>query len=296
MSKVQIVIPSINLWNSYTKPCIDSIKTKHDYRILLIDNKSDDETKTEASKLVSDKFCHHRNEERWSCAKSWNFGIKDAFERGYEYVFVINNDVILHPDCIDKLIERFEKAKHRFVVKRSPTEVVVLDASEVTPEAPVIDKKLESDVLAMVTALDARGESVEGPIERPDKMLSFNKDDVPETEHPCFSGFMINRAMWDKVGEVDEGFTPAYFEDNDYHYRINMAGMKAIVYPPAMFYHFGSKTQLAVPPSAESHRRFEANRQYFIGKWGGHPGQERFKVPFDNSQFSIKGTKQNNYV
>lgn len=272
MSKVQIVIPAINLWNSYTRACIESIKTKHEYRILLIDNASTDETRVEAEKMVSDRFSHKRNEERWACAKSWNYGVRDAFDRGFEYVLVLNNDVILHPDAIDSLVERFEVFN-----------------------APEIIDPIKS--LAMVTCLDMRGESVEGNTERPDKMLSFNKDDVPETEHPCFSGFMINKQCWEKVGEFDEGFAPAYFEDNDYHNRINLAGMKAIVYPPAMFYHYGSKTTTeGLKPDPETHKRFEANRSYYVGKWGGQPGREGYKTPFNNPNFSLKGTKQNNYV
>lgn len=47
MTKIQIVIPCINLWSKYTKNCINSIKTKYEYRILLIDNGSTDETKEE---------------------------------------------------------------------------------------------------------------------------------------------------------------------------------------------------------------------------------------------------------
>lgn len=303
MSKVQIVIPAINLWSKYTKPCIESVKTRHDYRILLVDNASTDETKEEAGKMVSDRFAHKRNEERWSCSKSWNYGIRDAFERGFDYVLVLNNDVVLHPDAIDRLVDRFEQAKENKSLVRpesplfssgSPASPAVEAASVSQPDIAIRTIR-ESEVLAMVTMLDVRGESVEGNVERPDKMLSLDKSDVPEAEHPCFSGFMINRACWDRVGEFDEGFDPAYFEDNDYHHRINLAGMKAIVYPPAMFYHFGSKTQTeGLPPDPGRHRRFEANRAYFVEKWGGQPGMETYKRPFDNPANGIGWTKQNN--
>jgi hypothetical protein len=35
-----------------------------------------------------------------------------------------------------------------------------------------------------------------------------------------WSIFAINRACVDNVGFFDENFFPAYFEDNDYHYRL----------------------------------------------------------------------------
>ena len=246
--KIQIVIPAINLWSKYTKPCIDSIKTKHEYRILLIDNGSADETKIEAGKMVSNTFSHHRNEEAWSCAKSWNFGIRDGFDRGYDYILVLNNDVLLHPESIDRLVERFEKRE---------------------------------DNLAMVTMNDVRGECQDPNVIF---ILDANrKKDTPESEHPCFSGFMINKECWEKIGEFDETFKPAYFEDNDYHYRINLAGMKAICLPTAMFYHYGNGTQHEAIPGKQftSNFQFECNRRYYETKWGGLPGKETFQKPFN---------------
>ena len=256
--KVAIIIPSINLWNQYTKPCIDSIKTSHNYRILLIDNASTDETLVEAGKLVSDTFSHRRNNVRLSCAQSWNMGIKDAWERGFDYVLVLNNDVILHPDCIDRMVERFEKGG-----------------------------------VGMVTALDVRGECAL-------PMMIMNKkskdyEDVPEAPHPNFSCYMINKECWDIVGEIDEGFEKAYWEDNDFHKRMVLSGVNAIVYPPALFYHFGSKTQNeALGKPIVDGQLFEKNRAYYKGKWGGNPGEDKYEHPFNNEKFTVKYTKQNN--
>lgn len=272
--KIQVVIPAINLWNKYTKACIDSVKTSHEYRILLIDNASTDETLAEAGKLVSNSFSHKRNEERWSCAKSWNYGIKDAWERGMDYVVVLNNDVLLHPDAIDQMINRFEKS---------------IISGDITKE--INDRQ---HPVGMVTAMDVRGEC---PI--PADIFIKKSEDyqlVAEAEHPNFSAFMLSKQCWDVVGEFDEGFKPAYFEDNDYHRRMTLAGMKALVYPPAMFYHFGSRTQnealagaVIVPGPV-----FEENKKYYHGKWGGGPGEDRFDHPFGNELNNIKWTKQQN--
>jgi GT2 family glycosyltransferase len=258
--KIQVIIPAINLWSKYTKPCIDSIKSKHELRIFLINNGSTDETKVEAPKLVSDRFAHHRNEVAWSCAKSWNFGVKDAWEHGADYVLVINNDVLLHGDCIDRLVERLEKR----------TEGVV-----------------------MATAMDIKGECTS-----PEALfLRASKDfeDRAEAEHPNFSAFMITKKFSEVVGEFEEGFSPAYFEDNDAHRRINLSGLKAIVYPPALFYHYGSRTTnettingkpVVTPPM------FERNRAFYIEKWGGLPGEEKFTSPFNSAAYSLKAVKQ----
>lgn len=278
-----IIIPATNLWASYTKPCLDSIKTKHEYRVLFVDNASTDETSVEASKLVSDTFAHQRNEERWCCAKGWNFGVRDAFERGFDYVLILNNDVLLHPEAIDRLVDRFEKSKETYVtVKREDIGSEFLKAGGFVPH--VTETVKESDVLAMVTLMDVRGECA-----NPEDIFTKDvkeKEGVEEAEHPCFSGFMISKEGWDKVGPFDEEFKPCYFEDNDYHYRINLAGMKAIVLPTAMFYHYGSKTQLEALPGEVicPGPMFENNRAYYIRKWGGQPGMERFNVAFNGKE------------
>ena len=266
MPKVQIIVPTINLWAKYTKPCIDSIKTKYEHRILLIDNGSTDETVVEASKLVSNTFAHKRNEDRWGCAQSWNYGIQDAFDRGYDYAFVINNDVLLHPEAIDKLIERFEYKCH--LHPESISEVLTTDF----PIHSCTQKEL-----ALATCMDVTGEC-----DVPNAIFSLStkeKESVPETEHPCFSGFMINKMCWDTVGKLDEAFKPAYYEDNDYHYRINLKGLKAIVVPTSLFYHYGSRTNLEAygKPFIDSSK----NHQYYVLKWGGNPGKETFKTPFN---------------
>lgn len=259
--KIQIVIPCINLWNKYTKKCIESVKSKHEIRIMLIDNASSDETKVEAGKMVSSTFSHHRNEQPWSCAKSWNFGIKDGWERGYDCVAVLNNDVLLHPDCLDRMIERFEKNN---------------TSGDITKE---IDANQHHVV--MVTAMDVRGNC-----DKPDNIFEFKSEDfekVSESEHPNFSTFMVNKEFWDKIGEFDEEFNPAYFEDNSCHYKIKLAGLKAVCYPPALFYHFGSRTWNEGINQNDMERglKFERNKEIYVQMWGGIPGSEIYKTKFN---------------
>lgn len=253
--KIGIVIPVINLWVRYTKTCLDSIKTKYDTRIVLVDNASTDETREEAPKLVNDSFIHRRNEENIGASASWNWGIRDCFDKGCDYVLVLNNDILLHPNAINRLVERFE---------RKDEDVVVVTCMNVRGQVPFAP---------MVTGLD-------------DKEKEF----VPEAESPDFSAFMVNKKCWDEVGEFDEGFSPAYYEDNDFHYRVKLAGLKAIVYPPALYYHYGSKTQneALAKPIVDSGR----TGAYFVAKWGGPPGKEQWKHPFNREELSWKKTKQ----
>jgi O-antigen biosynthesis protein len=239
-----IVISCLNLWSKFTKPCLDSIRSSHPYRIILLDNGSTDETPEQASNLVSANFQLRRFETNIGTSRSWNYGIADGFETGADYVAVLNNDILLHPNCLDCLVERIAR-----------------------------------DDVAMVTALDVRGE-----LAAPEEVFyipASAKAEVPESGDANFSAFLIGRRCWDLVGRFDEKFHPAYFEDNDYHYRLLLTGLRAIVYPPAMFYHYGSRTQYeAKSTPVVSGSAFDANRNYYIRKWGGPPGVEQFRKPF----------------
>lgn len=268
--KVQIVIPGINLWEKYSKPCIDSVleamvyAKKHgvDCRILFIDNASTDETSQEAGKMVSDIFCHQRNEERWGFQKSVNFGVNDAWERGYDLALICNNDILIHPQAIWRLVDRFKIDKEPFLN------------------------------VGMVTCMDVRSETA------PFLLGSMNvkeKEAVEEAPHPNFSAFMLSKAMWEDIGEFDEVFAPAYFEDNDYHYRMKLAGYDAIVLPTALFYHYGSGTQNEANEDGKPlvpGPMFEANRARYAEKWGGVPGEEKWEIPYENKELDLASTKQ----
>ena len=242
--KTLVVIPVINLWKEYTKPCIQSLEGQD---ILLIDNNSTDETEKEAPKFV--KY-YQRNEFNWGVQKSWNYGINFGLKKGYKYIFVINNDTLFKKDTISLLEARMDKG----------------------------------DVI-MVTAHNVRAEVT------PDKLNEVQKPES-ESEGADFAAFMVDKRLFEKVGEFDEGFYPAYFEDNSMHYKIKLINEKAINYQPAVYYHFGSRTQNQKPNGLVNGQMFITNRNYYIKMWGGEPGKERFKHPFNDKSKTIKWTQQ----
>lgn len=95
--------------------------------------------------------------------------------------------------------------------------------------------------------------------------------------------FLLPARTFGRVGEFDEGFKIAYFEDNDYAYRLKLAGTP----------HFPTKgiTPLKVIKNSGSlerdrslNRMFEHNRQYYIEKWGGPLNEEKFTKPFNGKK------------
>lgn len=114
-----------------------------------------------------------------------------------------------------------------------------------------------------------------------DESMDCLQGDLPEkmerSPHPDFACFLIRRKCWETVGPFDERFKGAYCEDNDYHLRMNAAGIDSyrINLP---FYHKRSGTIKAASPedAAAIHRQADENRAYFRQKWGCLPGDERY--------------------
>jgi len=105
-----------------------------------------------------------------------------------------------------------------------------------------------------------------------------------------FFNFIIDiPQLLDTCGKFDENFQPAYFEDNDMHYRIKLAEAKSYIHTEAIAHHHGSATQYADRnnPVCPPHM-FENNRRYYAEKWGGEPGREVCTTPYGSPNHTIK--------
>jgi len=91
--------------------------------------------------------------------------------------------------------------------------------------------------------------------------------------------FIISRETYLRVGPFDEEIFPAYFEDNDYAYRLKLEGIPHSCHEflnPQTFINSGS---IAKDPSLNAN--FEKNKKYYISKWGGEPNKEIFTTAFN---------------
>ena len=112
-------------------------------------------------------------------------------------------------------------------------------------------------------------------------------------EYNMFSFYGMHISLFDKVGEFDENFWPAYYEDNDYHYRMKLIGLDSANVEGTSYFHAGSATlgKFDLIRKMMHHHNFSKNTDYYIAKWGGLPHEEKFTRPFDGAENSgnIKG-------
>ena len=262
MNKVQIIIPVINLWEEYSEKALSTIS------VAMMRAK---EHGIDSQILFIDNAStdHTQKEAEKRISKLFiykrneeRWGFQKSVNYGINYAF--------ENGC-----------EYAFVCNNDI--LLQKDAIWILAER----------VKGIATCVNISGEITPGYFYDVDP---HSKEEVEESPHPDFSAFIISRDCWEKVGEFDEAFAPAYFEDNDYHYRMKLLGIEAVSVPIAIFYHFGSRTQNSAREDnmpMVSHELFEKNRAYMIEKWGSTSAEDiRYKYPFNNIKNSINFTKQ----
>lgn len=112
-------------WNSYgdTIECLESLRKNdyQDYKVILIDNASANESLAELKKYISDSACGEKivlyeNNENSGFAKGCNMGIDIARENAdCEYIWLLNNDTVVDKTSVVRLVS---------VMKSYPVDVV----------------------------------------------------------------------------------------------------------------------------------------------------------------------------
>lgn len=241
-----------------TKRAIESFKAQDvgDVRIFIVDN-------TNSTDVIDDEFfdeCGLFVRENKSVSESWNFGLM--------YLFSFDQ-------WFEEISETFGKQL------KSPYEINhVLVCNNDIILRPETYRLLLEDGGDFVTG---------GSDESIDCLHGELPENMERSPHPDFACFLIRRKCWETVGPFDENFKGAYCEDNDYHLRMNEAGIDSyrISLP---FYHKRSGTIKSASPeeAAAIHSQADANRAYFKRKWGCLPGDARYYEYFKRGESVVR--------
>lgn len=111
------------------------------------------------------------------------------------------------------------------------------------------------------------------------RQIEETNDYAVRIDEHSFHAIAISRRLVDKVGRFDEEFYPMEYEDSDYRYRMRLAGIQWEDLPTIETDLVCAGNTIAgkegyVPKSDEPVTRY-------LAKWGGHPGAEKFKTPFN---------------
>lgn len=240
--EISFVIPSFNKWN-YVQECVDSL-IKHTYvkhEIIIIDDAS---TEIIPESLQSKNVTVISNNENLGFPKSINIGLRHAHGK---YIFVVNNDTIAVKHSIHRMLELAESDKTIGLIGVKSN---YAGGAQLIKEVPY---KLvgEMHVFAEKFNIENRGKFRQYP------SVSF-----------LFT--LIKKEVVEKIGELDERFSPGYFEDDDFCLRCQLAGYKTVIAEDVFVHHYGSTTFNEIF-GKETDSIYRVNKQKFAEKWGGTP-------------------------
>ena len=238
--KVFIIILN---WNGYkdTIECLDSLKNLDypNYEIVVVDNNSTDDSVIRIKQTLggSDPPRGVRpphklivNKSNLGFSGGNNVGIQYALENGADDILLLNNDTVVEPNFLKKLIVT---AENKTLVGSDPPRVGIL--------GPRINYFEQKDLVWF------NGGKFGWPLKYNYHLDFRNKESEIKNLNPREVSFitgacmLVKRAVFEKIGLLDERFF-LYFEDMDFCLRAKKAGFNIVVVPEAKIYHKVSAT------------------------------------------------------
>ena len=212
--RISVIIPT---WNrrDLALRCLGSLAEQsfRDFETIVVDDGSTDDTVAAVGRDYPEATVVEMGENR-RFAAAVNAGIASA--RG-EWIFLLNNDVTLEKECLERLLAGAAGAEADMV-------------------APLILWQDEPERIYSAgdrVGIHGRPEAIGFRALRADFQIPHTIFGVSA------AAGLYRRAIFMTVGLLDPSFV-AYFEDADLCFRARLAGFDAALVPEAVAYHIGS--------------------------------------------------------
>lgn len=219
---------SINLvtWNGaqYIKDCLAAVfaQTYEDIEILIIDNNSSDETVA----LINEQYPHLRvvkNRENLGFAKAHNQAIHWSKS---EYVLILNQDTILDPDYVKKLVDFMNKNSQ---CGSAGGKIYSMREGQKTKYIDTIGLKIFKNYRVIDIA---QGQLDEGQFDKNKEVFGVSGA-IPMYRRQALESIKTGTQYF------DEDFF-SYKEDVDLAHRLQYAGWQSFFVTSAQAYHYRS--------------------------------------------------------
>jgi len=235
MTKVFVIILN---WNQadLTLECLESVSKLdtlgYQLNVVVIDNGSTDDSLKKLSKF---KTIH--NSTNLGFAAGNNVGIKYALAQGTDYIMILNNDTIVHPNLVSNLLNSAKDSKvgaispmiyfakgfefHKDRYKKNDLGKVIwygggkMDWKNVYGSARSVDKVDKQ-------SLPLRGK---GQFKKPE-----------DTDFATGTCMFLSAKAIEEVGMFDEKYF-MYYEDTDLSMRLKKAGYRVLFDPKGVVWH-----------------------------------------------------------
>ena len=107
MNQVAAVVVTYNRKNMLLQ-CLQALRGQsRPCDILVVDNASTDDTEAEVREAMREDpaICYHRMEKNQGGAGGFSFGVRWAAERGYPFIWLMDDDCFPEPEALEALLE-----------------------------------------------------------------------------------------------------------------------------------------------------------------------------------------------
>lgn len=173
---------------------------------------------------------------------AWNIGLREA---AGDFICVINNDIVVTPRWLEALLWPFEQEPR------------------VWCSGPIFTRFEKPDAF--------------------DALAKLVSDSAPLLVTGGIVGFcfLLSRHAVEELGEFDERFETAWFEDTDYYMRLLHAGHPPALATNCLIHHYETRTAGTALPDKIS--IIQRNAERFVQKWG------RLMDPGTDTGFMMQG-------
>ncbi|MFH0731786.1 MAG: glycosyltransferase family 2 protein [Candidatus Omnitrophota bacterium] len=213
------------------RECIDSIYSSLEglsFEICVVDDASKDKT----GELILNSYKQIKlltNKKTVSFAYSHNRILKTAQS---EYIVILNDDTVIFKNALKRIIA---------YLKENP------QVGAVGPKMKDMSGNYQQTAFKFPNVLDLFADYFYNKIMTGNKFSALYKNiqliaEPKEVDWLLGACLVIPREVIEKIGCLDERFTPGYMEDTDFCKRIKNAGYKIIYYPEAEIAHRGAQS------------------------------------------------------
>lgn len=209
---------------------IEKLTTKgFSLEVIIVDNGSK-EIFALPEKVKKESVTLIRSEENTGFSGGFNIGIKEALGKGADYVLIVNNDTLMHPDLVQNLLQVLE-SKPKIGV--TTPKIYFSKGHEFHKDRY---KKEELGKVFWFAGGYTDWNNVQSIHRGVDEVDHGQYDTTEKIDFASGCCMMFKRVVLEKVGMFDNRYF-LYYEDADLNERIKRAGYDVYYVPSAVLTH-----------------------------------------------------------